>query len=405
MNDLDATSILDMEDNDEDDFPEEEQGEEEDSLSPPAYHLHPASPPYTPADLALSPLDHHHILTESPRTIPSEFSSDSDAPSHEDEDEDDATLHDHEGLAELASAVRQSLRVSIDCSLSPFAPFFDVSCLEALDDLLLSSPTDSFADVCYAQSVSDAETDVDAGGSPSPDPHHTNVSPSTVDAPDGGADVDVVVRESEDVSGWRPGHVGADSWRTLTALTESESQGHSKTRSIDSAKHELDDVRRSVSPDFAIGAEPRLGMQTLVLSSWETIREVEEEDEREVEGCEEKLEPGLGRGLAVKSDSETVLVTGQHIHFPHLSSAVQSATTLKSHSQSHSRVFVDPATEVAFLFSRPPPDPTLSIHYFPRRAERCAREEEMARKGVVRTSADAVLRGLAGLRARSGLFR
>ncbi|KAH9949292.1 hypothetical protein B0H21DRAFT_820286 [Amylocystis lapponica] len=41
--------------------------------------------------------------------------------------------------------------------LSPFTALFDASCLDTLDDQLLASPTDSFADLCYARSVNDSD--------------------------------------------------------------------------------------------------------------------------------------------------------------------------------------------------------------------------------------------------------
>lgn len=115
-------------------------------------HLHQVSLPTIPD------VDSTREAGRTPSPSPS-YRSDSDTLPAEDEQSmlgDVSTEHEQNDTAVHS---RLTLRLSIARSLSPFVPNFDHSCLDALDDLLLTSPADSFADVCYAASICNAGSD------------------------------------------------------------------------------------------------------------------------------------------------------------------------------------------------------------------------------------------------------
>ncbi|KAI0919244.1 hypothetical protein AcV5_002209 [Taiwanofungus camphoratus] len=217
-----------------------------------------------------------------------------------DDEDEDTTLH--EADHDRARSHRNHI-------LSSFYPFFDVSCLDALDDQLLLSPIDSFADVCYAQSVCDGDER-------------------------------------------RPGHVGSHSWETSHSATGTLAAAHGRKDS--------DDESDSVS-DLELGTPTH----THGVPKW-------------------------GEEIASQGFSE--IEETKHVRFAQLSPAVKSETTVRS------RVFCDPDTEIAFLFSSAPPDPTQSVHFFPMWSE-----EPRPERSLLRASTNVLMRSLAGLRA--GLHR
>ncbi|CCM02969.1 uncharacterized protein FIBRA_05084 [Fibroporia radiculosa] len=332
-----AASILEMDYDSDDDLVQ-------DDLVPPAYCQDSTSPPYTPVPTTT----HLHAL-DAPGQTPYLESISEDDDDDDEYDDDDATLHE-EPLIAPDVPLNQS-RASIDCSLLAFAPYFDVSCLDALDDLLLSSPTDSFANVCYEQSIYEADcstSDTEPGMSETS--FAGEVEPETqqeeVDTP---ARVD---ETSEDAERWRPTHAGMDSWQTLAAFSEF----HKALGAAPDTNEE------------PIKLSPRI--EAFIMPTWEGDQEIK----------------------TTSLDDMHDIQTAQRIQFTNLPCAAKSTPALENRALYDTNMYP---------FSRTLPDPTQSVHFFPKWAGEPIRKERGALKG----STNAVLRGLAGLRARSGLFR
>lgn len=94
---------------------------------------------------ALRPLNnnvHHHLRNGSPIDMESE-----------DESEDEP-LEDHSDIDDDHSAEEEAMQEeSSECHVKDMA--IDPSCMHELDDQLLTSPVESFADICWAEAVSE----------------------------------------------------------------------------------------------------------------------------------------------------------------------------------------------------------------------------------------------------------
>lgn len=376
-----ATSILEL-DQDEDC---------DDDPGLPAYdHALPSSPPYTSVE-ALPPMHLHQVSLptipdvdstreagRTPSPSPS-YRSDSDTLPAEDEESMLGAVSTEHEETDTAVHSRLTLRLSIARSLSPFVPNFDHSCLDALDELLLTSPADSFADVCYAASICDAGSDdmpLSRIASPTSfasisyarpragkafnrnllsveTDHERALAQATSDAvtQDGAVDLSTPMRfyslralpplpvsppPQPETPGLSPTRVHSP--LSVSSLSEPGSPPMQDFGAPFGAEPILDP---NLEQEVALGS-PRLRTGAFMLSSWDEIMEEEAGD----------------HPAHADADTNHVQVTGEHFGYPLLSENAKNTVFAYPYSLD--------ADGHPYIFSRALPDPTCSVHCFPR---------------------------------------
>ncbi|PCH35708.1 hypothetical protein WOLCODRAFT_140038 [Wolfiporia cocos MD-104 SS10] len=347
-------------------------------LPPPYHHPYPPSPEYSAGTLVRPTyVQDEAMLAISESELESHFDMDDDDDNDEGtvstgdndddeddhdvddedndaDDEDDTTLHDTptDGSS-LRIAVQNAFcgdspssahsRLNTDYSLSRLSSLFDVSCLEALDDQLLASPTDSFAEVCYAQSIS-----ANAAGRAVPCPPRSAARPPVRAQTPPLEDAHATPPDGAEEAEWHPTHVAADSWQTLAVPVDTEASAW-YAKSVSESDHSCD---LAADVEFVFQSPPLLSRNhTLVRPNRRC------EDGR----CADEPEGG------------------KHVHFGDLSAA-------KDHCE---ELCCERAMELPYLFSRTTPDPAQSVHFFPTWVEDPVKKP----RGVLRV----VMRNITGI--------